>query len=564
MITLDTETTGLSPITDRLVLVGVAGDQGEPRVFRHDTDRELIQAVLDIDTVFVGHNLGFDMAFLEAAGYRIPPPERWDDTVLIAHTAGERRPGQTRLQALTRNLVALEVLPADITSHEDALDAWLTRARRVARKHGIGRPEKGHAPLYLLWPYLDADVQCTRAVHGFYSARIDGQDGILQLERSCMAAVYAVERRGVPLDLDAARELRDRTTTTVADLHAQLYELAGRAFNVNSARQIERALQERGANLDEVPRTPRADLPMFTHQVLETVDDELARTLLTYRDEKKLSDYVESLYRHTHGDRLYGGFNQVGTDTGRMSSSRPNLQNIPKSDLRVRYVIAAGDGKRLVGADLDNVELRVLAAYAPGGALEQAFADGVDLHQQTADAVGVDRDGGKRLNYAILYGAGVPRVAHILGIERDDAAAVLDRWYTLYPEVVKLKQRLRRHVERRGYLESIGGRRHYFDEPNHMLLNRLISGSCADMFKASIVKLHEQRVPMVLFVHDEIVAEADVRDAATVAQLLETELTRGMSRRGFHIDGLVAQATVAQRWSDFKEPGWAPEPVPAG
>ena len=280
-----------------------------------------------------------------------------------------------------------------------------------------------------------------------------------------MPAIYAAERRGVPLDLEAAAELRDRTEVGVGDLRARLFDLAGHAFNPNAARQVEKALLERGADLSVVPRTPKADMPMFTTDRRRPIDDELADALLAYRTEKKLHDYVLGLWKHAHGDRLYGGFRQMGTDTGRMSSANPNLQNIPKSDLRVRYTICAGEGMALVGADLDNVELRVLAAFAPGGALEQAFADGVDLHQQTADAVGVDRDGGKTLNYAILYGAGAPRVAKQLGIEAGAAKAILDRWYATYPEVGRLKAKLTRAVRECGYLTSVGGRRHTSTSP---------------------------------------------------------------------------------------------------
>jgi DNA polymerase I len=272
---------------------------------------------------------------------------------------------------------------------------------------------------------------------------------------------------------------------------------------------------------------------------------------------------VANLYLHTHGDRLYGSFRQVGTETGRMSSSGPNLQNIPKADLRVRYVIKAARGRVLVGADLDNVELRVLAAYAPGGALQQAFADGVDLHQQTADACGVDRDAGKQLNYATIYGAGAPRISRQLKIDESEAKAILDRWYGAYPEVAQLKHRLARAIRKRGFLQTIAGRRHRFDEPNHMMLNRLVSGSCADMFKRSIVELHRAGVPMVLFVHDEVVADVADDDADRVAALLETELARGMETPRIRIDGLVANATTTERWSDFKEPGYAPEPGPA-
>jgi len=170
---------------------------------------------------------------------------------------------------------------------------------------------------------------------------------------------------------------------------------------------------------------------------------------------------------------------------------------------------------------------------------------------------------GKRLNYAILYGAGVPRIADTLGVDRDEAAAILDRWYSAYPEVARLKARLAATVRRRGYLLTIAGRRHHFDQPNHMLLNRLISGSCADLFKLALIALHDAGVPMILFVHDEVVAEVDEHDADRVARLLEVELARGMVRTGVTIDGLVAEATTAQRWSDFKEPGWTPELVAA-
>jgi DNA polymerase I-like protein with 3'-5' exonuclease and polymerase domains len=102
----------------------------------------------------------------------------------------------------------------------------------------------------------------------------------------------------------------------------------------------------------------------------------------------------------------------------------------------------------------------------------------------------------------------------------------------------------------------IGGRRHYFDEPNHKLLNRLISGSCADMFKAAVIELHELDVPVVLYVHDEVVAEVDERQAEDTARLLETVLSRGLGQ----LRGLKAEATIAERWSDFKQPGYTPWP----
>jgi DNA polymerase I-like protein with 3'-5' exonuclease and polymerase domains len=115
-----------------------------------------------------------------------------------------------------------------------------------------------------------------------------------------------------------------------------------------------------------------------------------------------------------------------------------------------------------------------------------------------------------------------------------------------------------RTVRRRGYLVSILGRRHRFEQPNHMLLNRLISGSCADLFKRAIVELHRAGAPMILFVHDEVICEVEESDTDRVASLLETELARAERRPRVTVDRLVANATVAERWSDFKQPGYVP------
>jgi DNA polymerase I-like protein with 3'-5' exonuclease and polymerase domains len=367
VIFIDTETSGLDSRSDRLTAVGVAFDDAEPVVLRHPDDRDLIQRVLLLEEMFTAHNAPFDFGFLESSGYVIPDPSRWVDTVLIAHVAGERKPGQTRLDALQRRLVAAGKLPAEILEPELKVKEWLARARRQARKDGRRRPEKGDAPPEILNPYLRADVTSTRAVARYWGAAVNGQARILELERRCIPAIYAAERRGVPLDLDAARELRDCTEVTVADLRSRLFELAGHPFNPNAPRQIEGVLLERGVDLSHAPRTPKTQQVQFTKPALEAIDDELAATLLEYRAEKKLHDYVVGLWDHAHGDRLYGTFRQLGSATGRMSSANPNLQSIPKTDLRVRYCIAAGEGKQLVAADLDNVELRKLAASRAAG-----------------------------------------------------------------------------------------------------------------------------------------------------------------------------------------------------
>jgi DNA polymerase I-like protein with 3'-5' exonuclease and polymerase domains len=559
VIVLDTETTGLSPHADELVAVGFAFDDGDPLALRHPDDKDLIQRILELQETFVAHNVAFDMSFLEASGYHVPNPSCWLDTILVAHTAGERKPGQTALARLQRQLVAAGELPAEILQPDKSVKAWLRTARQAAKKAGTQRPEIGHVPPAVLVPYLYADVVSTRAVAHHWGALVNGQADVLELEHRCIQAIYDTERRGVPLDLGGARELRDHTAMKVEDLRAELFELAGHRFNPSSARQLEVALVKRGVDVGGLPRTPKTKNIVLRTDVLERVEDELAATWLRWRSEKQLSDYVVGLWAHAHGDRLYGTYRQAGTATGRMSSAHPNLQNIPKSTLRVRYCIAAGEGKALVGADLDNVELRVLAALAGEGELARAFARGVDVHQQTADALGISRDDGKVLNFSTVYGAGARLIAQRLGCSRPEAQEILNRWFAQYPEVRQLRSRLWRQVQRQGYLETIAGRRHHWpDGPDHMLLNRLVSGSCADLFKAAAIELHAAGVPVVLYIHDEVVCEVEEDRAPEVAALLEDILPRPMQRGDMRVDGLTAKAEIHKRWSDFKQPEYTP------
>jgi len=547
----DTETTGLDPRADRLTWVGFAADDGPVELLRHPADRDRIQGWLELDAEFWAHNANFDSRFLELNGYALPA--RISDTALLANTAGtlERLPGGCRLTKLQKSLIELGELSGDVLEPETAIKKWLTAARKAAKKEGRPLPEKGDAPAHVLEPYLAADVASARAVHRHYSAELDGQAPVYELERRCLPAIYAVEKRGMPLDLEAAAELRDSVNANVAELETRLFELAGGPLNLNASGQIEAALVERGVDTTAMPRTPKSGAVMFTEQTLNKIEDDFARALLEWRSEKKMSDYVAGLWKHTHGDRLFGEFRQIGTQTGRMSSANPNLQNLPKSDLRVRYCIRATEGKVLVGADLDSVEMRVLACYAGEGELAAAFAAGVDPHQRTADSLGISRDAGKTLNYAVIYGAGAPLISDRLSITSDEAKALLERWRAEHPEIGRLKAGLMREVRDRGYLVSAGGRRHYFpDGPNHMLLNRLVSGSCADLFKMAAIELHEIGVPVIVFVHDEVVAEVPEDEAEETGRVLEEVLTRDVEA----IRGLVAESGAWGRWSQFKDP----------
>ena len=256
-IVLDCETTGLDPRADELKLACFALGQ-HFEVLAHPADHDRIQEWLDQDCPYIGHNLGFDLAFLEHAGYRIPPPERWHDTTLIAHVAGRRLPGQTALKAIARDAVKEGDLPEALLAPEQELKGWLRQARREAKKAGRRLPQLGDAPRRILEPYLRSDVQLTQWTHGHYGARLNGQGPLLDLERRLLPAIYATERRGVPIDVEAAKAFRQETRTGVRRLLARVRELAGEEdFNPASTQQVERALLGRAAPSSPASREPR-------------------------------------------------------------------------------------------------------------------------------------------------------------------------------------------------------------------------------------------------------------------------------------------------------------------
>jgi len=328
------------------------------------------------------------------------------------------------------------------------------------------------------------------------------------------------------------------------------------------AQRIEPLLVARGVDLSGYPRT-ETGLMSMTSSDLATLEDELALLVADHKIKHPLLTTLSGLLEHVHDGRLYGRFRQYGTRTGRMSSAEPNLQNLPKRQLLVRYFVRAEPGHVLVRADADSYELRMLAAYASGGLLATELAKPEsNLHQLTGDAVaGGNRDIGKTVNTAITYGAGIRRIAEILGCNQNEAAAALERYYNLYPEVKQLQDRLRSAVKSRGFITTILGRRHSFERiTDHRLLNRLVSGGCADHYKRGVVRLHECKieVPSVLYVHDEIVCHCLEDDADRVGRELVAALTEPVARGPIKVDDLRAEAEAYQHRSQFREPDYIP------
>jgi len=258
-----------------------------------------------------------------------------------------------------------------------------------------------------------------------------------------------------------------------------------------------------------------------------------------------------------------------------MSCSDPNMQNWHRDDLRMRHLVIPSEGNVLVTADLDSVEMRLLAAFVGGGKLLQMVRDGEDYHAHTAKMVGLrdrDRGGGiieearqrgKKFNYERIFGGGVRAIRRYHGVSQAVGKEMLERYMDAYPEIADFQNRIEFKLEERGYIQSPLGRRHraqdarFADREAYKFVNYIISGTAADILKKAVVEVHKQGVPMVLPVHDEILADVPKEDAPEAAEIIRQAL----------IDypaitdkvPLDAEAKTVTRWSYAKNPDFVPE-----
>jgi DNA polymerase I-like protein with 3'-5' exonuclease and polymerase domains len=564
------------------------------------------------------HNTKFDRAFGDVTLPELdwPGDGMWHDSMVVAQTINERR--SLKLKDLGDTL-----LGDGQSSHQKELQAWLTkeRARRakIAKAEGteLVEPTYADVPLELIVPYGLEDVFIQYGISNQMQPVLDHTpdlQAVVDFERKVLDALYAVEKRGLPADrsgyvslmgevTDNLDRLEDAPQRLAAEGDLAVYnEQLGRpegaefSFNVNSSAQVIAALKARGADMQFMATTD-GKIKSADRENLEAVDDLLAEAMLEYRSEYKvLSTYVRPyVQRHydtglrawkepfvSHADdRIHATYRQVGARTGRMSCADPNMQNQPRDDLRLRYNIRAEEGHVLVACDLSNIEMRLFAAYAGDGRLLKAVRDGADLHTMTAKFIGIKdrkrasgyiesaRQRGKTFNFSIIYGGGLRTIRRQQRVNTADARLMRNRYYDAYPEVKVLQNRIEWKLSEQGYIKDMWGRRYRCDNAQkeaYKFTNYLIQGTAAEVLKDALVTLHQQKVPVVALVHDEIIAHVPREDAEEVAHLIEQAMTQ-QARPGGHlwlpdknapIVPLDAEAEIIDRWSQAKDPDFVP------
>ena len=536
-IAFDTETTSLDYMQADLVGVSFAVEPGHAAYvpFGHDYPgapdqlaREVVieklRPILESERpAKIGQNLKYDMSVLARAGIRLAGVAF--DTMLESY-----------------------VLDSTATRHDmDSLALKYLGHRTIHYEDIAGKGAKqlsfNQIPIEDAGPYAAEDADVTLRLHRVLRPRLEAHASLMTLcdtvEIPLVPVLSRVERNGVRIDVRRLNQQSAELAQRMREIEASAHECAGGSFNLGSAKQIQAILFEK-LGLPVLAKTPKGQ-PSTAESVLQELafDHELPKLILEHRAVAKLkSTYTDALPACVNPatGRVHTSYHQAVASTGRLSSSDPNLQNIPvrtHEGRRIRQAFVADPGFRLVAADYSQIELRIMAHLSGDRGLLDAFASGADIHRATAAEVfaggsgevsDAQRRSAKAINFGLIYGMSAFGLARQLGIERGEARSYVDLYFSRYPGVKAFMDSTRERARDRGYVETVFGRRLYLPEIRSSNVNRRqyaertainapMQGTAADIIKRAMLVLDawiaESGAPvrMIMQVHDELVFE---------------------------------------------------------
>ncbi|TLF47531.1 DNA polymerase I [Halomonas urmiana] len=541
----DLETTSLNYMEAQVVGVGLALEPGEAAYIPLAHDYLDAPAQLDRDAVLealrplwederrakIGQNLKYDISVLANVGITVAGP--LEDTMLASY-----------------------VLDSTATRHDmDSLALKYLGEKTISFEEIAGKGAKqltfNQIALEQAAPYACEDVDITLRLHRLLRPRVEAEGRLAEvldtLERPLIPVLSRMERTGVALDPERLHAQSQELETRIRELESRAHELAGREFNLGSPKQLGQILFEE-QKIPVIKKTPKG-APSTAEAVLEelALDYPLPKVIIEHRGLAKLkSTYTDKLPRLVNKatGRLHTSYHQAVTATGRLSSSDPNLQNIPirtEEGRRIRQAFVARPGYRIVAADYSQIELRIMAHLSGDKGLLEAFAEGRDIHAATAAEVfgvalsrvsGDQRRSAKAINFGLIYGMSAWGLGRQLNIEQSQAKTYIDRYFDRYPGVARYMERIRAQAAEDGFVETVFGRRLYLPEihsqnrarrqgAERTAINAPMQGTAADIIKRAMIDVDAWLAGeafdavMVMQVHDELVfevAEAQVDD----------------------------------------------------
>jgi DNA polymerase-1 len=554
LVALDTETTSLAYMRAELLGISLAVTPGEaayiPLAHRYpgapdQLDREVVltrlKPWLESAAPKVGHHLKYDAHILANHGIGLSGIEH--DTMLESYVLNSTA---TRHDM---DSVAALYLGVQTLKYEDVVGKGAKQITfdqvdlETATRYSAEDADVALQLHEALWPKLTALPELARVY--------------TDIERPLVRVLEQMEYTGVMVDARLLRDQSQELAEKMAATEKTAYAAAGGPFNLGSPKQLQEVLYDR-LHLPVLGKTPKGQ-PSTAEDVLEQLAEsyELPRLVLEYRGLTKLkSTYTDKLPLDIdpRTKRIHTSYHQAVAATGRLSSSDPNLQNIPirtAEGRRIRQAFIAPPGFKLLAADYSQIELRIMAHLSGDEGLLAAFASDQDVHRATAaevfntplDEVSADqRRSAKAINFGLIYGMSAFGLAKQLGLERGQAQAYVDRYFERYPGVRRYMDETRDVARRLGYVSTVFGRRLYLPEINarnaqlrqyaeRSAINAPMQGTAADIIKRAMIEVaawlaaHEPHARLIMQVHDELVVEVPERSAepigAAVARIME-------------------------------------------
>ncbi len=558
LLALDTETSSLDPHEAQLVGIALAwpGDDGQPTAvyipLGHREGRQLerretlarLRPILESPIPKIAQNAKFDWQIFWAQG--IHPHGLLRDTMLESYVLDSTR--QHDLDSLAERFLQHQNL-----RYEDLV--------------GKGKKQKSFAevPILEALPYAAEDADVCLRLDGVLWPKLQGCEPLKrvleEIEMPLVEVLARMEWAGVKIDPEQLATLSTELAAAQAQVEREAWELAGQNFNLSSPNQIQEILFGK-MQLPVVRKTPGGQ-PSTDEESLSqlAVHSPLPGLILEYRSLAKLRNtYAEALPKliKPRTGRVHTHFQQAVAATGRLSSSDPNLQNIPtrsEQGRRIREAFVAESGFVLLSADYSQIELRIMAHLSADPGLMAAFAAGEDVHRATAAEVfGVplaevtpsQRRAAKTINFGLIYGQTPYGLAQQLGVDQAAAKAYMQRYFERYPGVMTYMERTREQAREQGYVETLFGRRLYLPEirsknparrnyAERAAINGPMQGTAADLIKKAMVAVDAwlqedpRRGRMILQVHDELILEVP-EDTLAQAQAILKERMEGVAR----------------------------------
>ena len=568
ILVLDTETTSTSPIDAELVGLSFAVKEHQAFYVPVPANRDEAQRVVEIfrpvyeneSIMKVGQNLKYDLEVLRNYGIVLKGP-MWD--TMIAHylIQPELRHNMDYMAEIYLNYQ---------TIHIDELIGPKGKNQRSMRDL---TPQQ-------VYEYAAEDADITLQLKNKLEPELkkyECEDLFYHIEMPLMPVLAEMEMNGVCLDTESLKETSDIFTQRILELEQHIYELAGESFNIASPKQVGDILFGK-LKIMEKPKKTKTGQYVTSEEVLQTLrgKHEIVAAILDHRGLKKLlGTYVDALPKliNPRTGHIHTSFNQTVTATGRLSSSDPNLQNIPvrgEDGKEIRKAFIPEPGCLFFSADYSQIELRVMAHLSGDENMINVFREGKDLHAATAatiykkaiDEVSRDeRSKSKRANFGIIYGITMFGLAERLEISRDEARQLIDGFFETFPQVHDYMEQAKEQAREKGYVTTLFGRRRYlpdirsangtvrgFAERN--AINAPIPGTAADIIKVAMIRIYNRfknegiRSKMILQVHDELNFSVYPEEKERVEKIVLEEMQNAFQ---MHVP-LVADSGWGSNW----------------